>query len=169
MDFNELQRYIESQAKEALRVVGFEIEAIIKKYIKRLWYDRTFNNKHQYTRTYDYINSLTVSPVKTIAQGRYEITIYFDTSKIKMLPPDAPGRWSRHVDITGGTSKADMIPEWIEYGQNSSIYSYKGAYPMTHALDEIRETQFHIKRIQAILASKGISVGVTGYANLKKM
>jgi hypothetical protein len=169
LDFSEIQKHMELQAKEALRVVGLEIEAIIKKYIKRLWYDRTFNNKHQYTRTYDYINSLTVSPVKTIASGQYEITIYFDTNKIKPREPDGLDRWSSHQNITNGQSSAQFIPEWIEYGQKSKIYSYAGAYPMTHALEEIRQTQFHIRRIQSILASKGIIVGVTGYVKLKRM
>lgn len=170
MDWNELQRYIESQVKEALRQTAIEVEQIIKKYIKRVWYD-AYTPK-AYTRTYDYLNSLTVSKVKTVAPGRYEIDIYFDTSKIKPRPSDGVGRWPSHQNVYTGKSFAEYLPEWIEYGKLSSIYPFStktGGQPMTSAFKELKHTQFHLKRIQSILNSKGIFIQITGYTELKKM
>ena len=167
MDFNQMQRYIEAQAKEALRITGMEIEAIIKKYIKTIWYD-AYTPK-AYTRTYDYLNSLTVSPVKTIGVGQYEINIYFDTSKIRQRPSDGHGRWAAHTNVTNGASFAEALPGWIEWGRLSSIYPFAsktGGQPMTTAFEEIRNTKYHVKRIQSILANKGIFVGVVGYEKL---
>lgn len=156
-DLKSFFNYVEKNMKFALQEVAYEIEEIIKNYIiERLYNTYTPSS---YTRTYDYINSLTVDKVEFTDDG-YQVFIYFDTKKIRPLPPDEVGRWSRHQSITDGTDVSDLIPYFIEYGTHGSLWDREGIYAIENIEKELLQTKLHLKKIVSILQSRGFNVKI---------
>lgn len=135
-----------------LEIIGEEIKQKLRDNVDKLWYS-TFT-PYQYERTFEYINSISVSKAKRIENG-YEVVIFFDTDKINPYPPPAPGKWSKHQSITNAQDVSEMIPIWIEEGQNSPIYSYAGAEPVGVTKEQLEEEKFLQKRMMELLIAQG--------------
>lgn len=164
-DFNNLEslyHYLNVQIQDSLRLVAEQVEDILKEYVMQNWYNRPdFNPSNRYTRTYEYINSITVDKVSIDANGNYYVTLYFDTNKIRPYPSDGAGRWSRHESITDGEDVSEHIPLWIEEGNNPNgghpIYEYPGAHPVRDTKEYLQSTNYHVNKIIEILKEKGIN------------
>ena len=163
-DLERMLKYIEKHMKFALEDVAKMVEEEIKDYVMRNLYN--IDSPTAYTRTYDYINSLTVSKVKQNADGGYTVEIFFDTDKIMPQPPDGEGRWSRHSSITSyngggsGDDVSDMIPVWLEYGTNGGLFDRDGIYAMENTKKIMEETKYHLYEIKKILEKKGFKIEI---------
>lgn len=161
-DLKRVMQYLERHVKFSLEEVAKIVEEEIKDYIKRNLYDKY--EPQAYTRTYDYINSLTIRKAKKVGNG-YAVEIFFDTDKIMPRPPDGKGRWSSHSSITsynrggGGDDVSDMIPLWLEYGHDG-IWSRDGIYSMENTKKIMEQTKYHLHEIVKILKSRGINAEI---------
>lgn len=161
-------QHLEKHVKFSLEEVAKIVEEEIKDYVMKNLYNE-YTPTH-YTRTYDYINSLTVKKARKEGNG-YAVEIFFDTDKIYPRPPDGDGkgglgRWSRHSSITSyngggsGDDMSDMIPLWIEEGVSGSLYDRDGIYTMENTKKIMEQTKYHLHAIKAILEKKGFKVEI---------
>lgn len=162
-DLQRMLQYAEKHVKFALEEVAKVVEEEIKDYIMKNLYNDY--DPQAYTRTYDYINSLTVK--KAVKEGNgYVVELFFDPDKITPRPPDDVGRWSSHSSITsyngGGTGDdvSDMIPIWMEYGTNGSLWDRDGIYTMENTKEIMEQTKYHLYEIKKILESKGFKIEI---------
>ena len=158
MDFSDLDslyRHLEKIVKVSVQQVALEIEKIIKDYIKKNLYD-TYTPTH-YVRTYDYINSLTVS--KVVQEGNvFSCMLYFDSNKI--IPRETEkGLWNQHMTQDGRPTN-EFIAEWIESGGSGSKYARKPIHVMENVTRELKSTKFHIQEIKKILSSNGFQITI---------
>lgn len=151
-NLDEALAYLESSVSVNLEVIGENIKEILRKNVEKLWYG-VYTPSH-YTRTHEYINSITVTKANKVGEG-YEVMIYFDTDKINPHGPAKEGEWPRHQSIIGGDDVSKMIPHWIEYGQNSPLYSYAGVEPAGRTADWVREEKYLKKRMIELLTANG--------------
>ena len=162
-DLKRVMQHLERHVKFSLEEVARVVEEEIKDYIKRNLYDKY--EPQAYTRTYDYINSLTIRKAKKIGNG-YSVEIFFDTDKIMPRPPDGAGRWSRHSSITSynrggsGDDVSDMIPVWMEYGTSGSLWDRDGIYSIENTKKIMEQTKYHLHEIVKILKSRGINAEI---------
>lgn len=158
-DLQKMMKYVEKHVKFALEDVAKVVEEEIKYYVKTNLYDDY--EPSAYTRTYDYINSLTVKKANKIDNG-YEVELFFDTDKIFPRPPDGLGRWSRHSSITSyntggsGDDVSHMIPHWLEYGVSGSLWDRDGIYSMENTKEIMEQTKYHLHEIVKALGKRGI-------------
>lgn len=162
-DLKKMLQYAERHVKIALEEVAKVVEEEIKNYVMKNLYN-AYEPTH-YTRTYDYINSLTVRKARKEGNG-YTVEIFFDTDKIYPRAPDEKGRWSRHSSITsynkGRTPDdvSDMIPVWIEYGTNGSLWDRDGIYTMENTKKIMEQTKYHLHEIKKILEKRGFKIEI---------
>ena len=69
-----LFRHIEKNISNSLHYIALEVEKIMKEYIMKHLYNAY--TPEDYTRTYDYINSLRIKKVNKTNSG-YQVEIYF--------------------------------------------------------------------------------------------
>lgn len=162
-DLKRVMQHLEKHVKFSLEEVAKIVEGEIRDYIKRNLYDK-YSPTH-YTRTYDYINSLTIRKAKKVGDG-YSVEIFFDTDKIMPRPSDGAGRWSRHSSITSysgggsGDDVSDMIPIWMEYGTNGSLWDRDGIYTMENTKKIMEQTKYHLHEIKKILEKRGFTIKI---------
>lgn len=150
-DFDSLFNYIGKNIKQPLQQIAQEIEQEMKDYIMREKYNWTTED---YVRTYDYINSITISPILNSRHG-VDVEIYFDSNKI--TPSNAPqgSTWNRHKDIYGN-SVNEQIPFWIEEGNGDSpYYQYEGIHVIKNTVEDLERNGVHINKLIQLLNSKG--------------
>lgn len=148
-------KYVESNVVVDLEAIGEKIKNILRENVKKLWYERNYTPTH-YTRTFELIDSITVSQARKINKG-YEVVIYFDPDKINPYPAEN-GEWSKHESITTGTNIAPYLPLWIEEGQNSPLFSYEGVHPVKTTKEYLRQNQYIIREMAKLLEAKGFKV-----------
>jgi len=150
-DLNSLLNYIEANIPVNLEKIGEEVKNILKDNIEKLWYGRNYTPTN-YTRTREYINSLQCSNAKKIGGG-YQVEIYFATDLI--LPHSSDnGEWGQHESIHGEDVSV-AIPYYIEYGNNSSLFSYDGVQPVQHTKEWLNDADYVKKRMRELLSGYG--------------
>ena len=82
-NWDELLKYCENNIVISLETIGEEVKKILRNNVQKLWYERNYEPTH-YTRTYELIDSITVSKARKIDNG-YEVVVYFDTDKIREI------------------------------------------------------------------------------------
>ena len=147
--------YLETHVVISLERIGEELKGVLRNNVRLLWYERDYTPTH-YTRTYELIDSITVSKAKKVGNG-YEVMIYFDTDKINPYPA-SDGEWSKHQSITTGTDVSVYIPLWADQGQNSPLFSYEGVGFMKETIDWIKEDEYLKNRMIELLVMKGFNV-----------
>ena len=130
------------------------------------WYDA--HSPSLYQRTYEILNSITVSDVQAVAGG-YQVKVFFDDSKISPMQstfdiPDELPRFNHHMSMNGDTSYGGIsigqwVAIWMNEGQGSPIHSYAGSSYFDKALAYITANDIHVKEIEKLLATKGITIG----------
>jgi hypothetical protein len=151
--WDSLFKYLEEQVEVNIQKIGEEIKGVLRNNVRLLWYERDFTPQY-YTRTYELIDSITCRKAKKTAIGTYEVEIYFDTDKINPYPSEN-GEWSKHESITDGSNVSQYIPQYIEEGQNSSIYSYEGVHPVRETVDWEKDDRYLKNRMKELLEDKG--------------
>jgi hypothetical protein len=151
--FNNLDsflNYLQKSLKPSLAELSLQIEEIIKKYIM----DRQYGwNPKYYFRTYDYINSLTISKIVESGNG-YEVELFFDTNKI--IPRTVKGNWNQHEDFWGNPT-SEFIPLWLEEGSpNNPYFQHPGNHAVRDALNEFKNGKA-IRELQMFLKKRGFN------------
>lgn len=147
-----LQNYIRKNNKSVLHQIGLEIEEEMKQYIMKELYQKY--SPEDYARTYDYINSLTVSSVKESSSG-YVIEIFFDANKISARSV-SDRYWNQHMSIDGDDF-SKHIPYIVEYGTNGSLHDREGIRVVEKTVEDLKQGDL-IKKARNILKSKGFDI-----------
>jgi len=148
-----LIRHVEKNISNSLHYVALEVEKIMKEYIMEHLYNAY--TPEDYTRTYDYINSLRIKKVNKTNSG-YQVEIYFDTDAIYPRDADGDNRWSSHQNITNDVDVSKYIPLWIEKDTVDSLWDRDGIDVLSNTKKIIIETGMHVKKIQELLKARGI-------------
>jgi predicted RNA binding protein YcfA (HicA-like mRNA interferase family) len=147
-------RYAKRTTRYPLEQVARKIEDILKQYIMDEWYGRM--NPEDYSRTYNFVNSISVKPTQEIKDG-WMVEIYFDNEKIFPEYADEDRTWNKHMSVYG-EDVSDYIPEWIERGNNSPIYNYKGVHMMQNTFEYCEKYNIPIKEMIKELKKYGFNV-----------
>jgi hypothetical protein len=156
-----LFKYIEPIIQYNLEKIAGEIKDVLKNTVQIDWYNS--HTPKNYERTNQLIDSISVTKAEKI-NGGYRVEIYFDESKILPQPSTKEGYFPAHMNITDGEnyfdgkSYGELLPQWIEYGQNSSIHSYEGVRPVGQTRDWVEEDKYIKNRLAELLENKGYSV-----------
>ena len=124
-----LMKALEKETEKAVEYAGDQIKKILHDNVQHLWYNAR-GDAYQYSRTYEVINSITLETLKQ-GKGGYTARIYFDENKISPQASDS-GFFNAHMSLDGSTSfggrsLSSWVVEFMEFGQNSPVYSYSGA------------------------------------------
>jgi ABC-type molybdate transport system substrate-binding protein len=153
-DLKSLNVYIEkTYLIQALNKIGEEIKGWLRNNVRLLWYERSYTST-AYSRTYELIDSISVRQAKKMPDGYYQVEIYFDTDLMNTYPA-SDGEWSKHESITTGTDVRLMIPAFVEWGQNSPLFSYEGVHPVQTTYEEIRDDNYLVTRMKELLGNAG--------------
>jgi hypothetical protein len=155
-----IYKYLESEVIINTSKIAKEIADVLKNYVRLNWYND--HSPSQYQRTMDILNSISITDVKKNRNG-YSVKIFFDDSKINMIEYD--GLFNAHMGIYGETSYQGMsLPQWVvywmNYGQNSPIYSYEGVGFLEDVIEWNKDDKYHINRMQELLENKGFDISV---------
>lgn len=151
---NDLMKFIKRTTRYPLEQVAHKVEDILKQYILDNWYGRM--TPSDYSRSYQFINSLTIKPTQEINDG-WQIEIYFDNEKIMPMYADDDRYWNKHMSVYG-EDVSDDIPFFIEYGNNSPIYEYQGIHMVKNTADYCRDNNIPIKEMIRELKKYGFKV-----------
>lgn len=159
-DLERMLKYIEKQAQDSLRLVSLEVEKMMKDYI----IDKLYNayTPHDYVRTYNYINSLTVKRVYKNNNGELETEIYFDPNKI--YSAEVHDRyWNQHMSLNGDTTWggkpiSKWLPIWIEHGVSGSKWDREGIKVVENILKELDGNKKFKEMMEKELRKKGFKV-----------
>lgn len=133
-----LNNYILRHNKHVIYEVAKAIENDMKEFIVKELYQKY--TPKEYARTYDYINSLTLSRVKEI-DGGHEIEIYFDPDKIRANYV-TDRRWNQHMSVDGFDFSEDL-PYAIEYGVTGSLYDRDGIGVVEETIEILKSGRLH--------------------------
>lgn len=156
-----LFKYVEKNLRLTLNDVALLVEKEMKEYIMKKLY-QSYNPK-EYHRSYDYINSLTVGKVVQVGTS-FNVEVYFDPKKIKQEEVH-DSAWNRHMSVDGntewnGTPINELIPYFIEYGTNGSLWDREGINVTTETIRELEDTKKHLEVIKNVLKQRGINVKI---------
>lgn len=126
------------------------------KFYGRAGYDADSSGTDYYTRTWELLECISVRPLKRVGN---EITteVFYDTDKMNTYPSDGH-EWSKHESITTGTDVRLMIPFWIEFSQNSPLYSWEGFHIVGNVTEELISSRALLKHFSSALRLKGFKV-----------
>jgi len=137
-------------AKEVKKALKAELKA---KFYGRPGYAQDNSGTDWYTRTWELVDCISVRPLKK--NGNEFITeVFYDTDKMNTYPTDGH-EWSKHESITTGTDVRLMIPFWIEFGQDSPLYSW-GEFNIVGDLTErLIDDRALLQHFMSALTKKG--------------
>ncbi len=154
--FSQLDQVLNQNIALLVKEIGEHIKDMLRKNVDELWYKRGYTPTH-YTRTFQLINSITVTDVKKVPEG-YQVVIFFDPDKIHPHPPAKPREWPRHQSVTDGADVSFYIPWWVEFGQKSPLFSYEGVHAMEKTKEEVIDDEWIKQRIKEVLGVRGFIV-----------
>jgi hypothetical protein len=157
-NYNLLVKYLENNILLDMQKIGEEVKNVLRNNVRVLFYERNGMNwtPEDYTRTYELIDSLTVTPVKKIG-NKYEVSVYFDDSKIN--PYKVAGEWSAHESVVTGADISQNLPFYMEYGNQSPLYSYKPTSPPVETtIQELKDDNYIKERLKELLEMQGYKV-----------
>jgi hypothetical protein len=157
-DFNALMKHLESNVLLNIQKIGEEVKGILRNNVRVLFYERNGMNwtPEDYTRTYELIDSLEVTPVKKIG-NKYEVSVFFNDEKIH--PYKVAGEWSAHESVVTGQDVSQNIPFYMEYGNQSSLYSYSpDSPPVQTTIEDLKSDDYIKERLKELLEIQGYKV-----------
>jgi hypothetical protein len=162
-NISNLSNYIRQQTVEIIRSkIGEEIKEILHRYVDTLLYKAQGNingdsSYNRYHRTYQLIDSITVSNVRKVDKNTHEIKIFFDSQKI-IPTKDETSKWNQHMSSDGTfTEENEHIASWMNYG-HAGMYNQRPLLFLEEALKEINSKEPHIKILEGHLKAKGFTI-----------
>jgi hypothetical protein len=155
-----LMKHIENEVILSLKIVAEDIRQIIKDYVEKEVYQAY--TPHEYSRTYELLNSLEISEIKKIGNV-FSFDIFFNPDKIGMY--DTRDKWNQHKSVYGyetwhGMKLNELIPWFIENGTEGGLWDRDGIYAMEYVKERLENTNEHLKKIVKVLKSKGYDVRI---------
>lgn len=129
-NLSQLNNHINKTLKRAMDGVGKEVSKELGDYVFKNWY-LARGNPNDYNRTFEFLDSVTFQTM--VARGKVFVEVFFDPDLIKPMY-DEYSSWNQHMSLSQ-KDVSESIVGWIEYGQNSHLYSYKGI----HMVENVRE------------------------------
>lgn len=134
-----VKEVLSKTAKGRVSALAKEAENVLKDFTATNLYEAYDPKK--YNRTNDLIRSITKTKSKKVYGDRYTATVYFDSSKIKAIPPTS-SEWGKHTDFKGNSRVKEVIG-WMEEG-TSPLYSSKGnliyeGHEPAHMIEDTRK------------------------------
>jgi hypothetical protein len=157
-NYNDLIKHLENNILIDLQKIGEEVKGILRNNVRVLFYERNGISwtPENYTRTYELINSLKTTSAKKTG-NKYEISVYFDDDEIN--PYKVDGEWSSHESVVTGTDISKNLPFYMEYGNQSPLYSYKPTSPPVQTtIDDIKSDNYIKERLKELLEMQGYKV-----------
>lgn len=158
-DTNSLRDYILRYSAEVLENnVSKKVYNIMRIYIDEKLY-RT-QSPENYQRTYELLNSLTISKIIKKGNNIYEVEVFFDTSKIH--PYKSMIGWNKHMGTVGKSNGKDVsryIPGYMEYGHRG-LYYQRPLNFNKEAYDYLVASSEHIAEFKRMLQVYGITLVV---------
>jgi hypothetical protein len=119
-----LQIHLKNNIQEAIQVRLTEIIIkVVDSFLHKNVYDKytpSEDSMYSYDRTYELLNSITVSEPK-MGHKQATFEVYMDTDKIE--PNETVGdTWNQHADIKYTEDTSEYIPMWVEYGTQGSLW-----------------------------------------------
>jgi hypothetical protein len=157
-DLNSLYKHLENSILLDVQKIGEEVKNVLRNNVRVLFYERNGMNwtPEDYTRTYELIDSISVSPIKKIG-NKYEVSVYFDDEKIH--PYKVAGEWSAHESVVTGENISQNLPFYMEYGNQSSLYSYSpDSPPVQTTIEDLKSDDYIKERLKELLKMQGYKV-----------
>lgn len=128
-NLTEVNNYLGKIVEQEIMKFAEEIKKALRSELKAKFYGREGYSQNDagtqwYTRTWELIECISVRPLKKDGNV-YSTEIFYDTDKMNTYDA-ANGEWSKHQSITTGTDVRLMLPFWVEFGQDSPLYSWEG-------------------------------------------
>jgi len=157
-DYKSLFKYINQNIKLSLDQVAQQVQQMVKDFIIQELYQNY--KPTEYDRTYEFLNSVSVSKVEEITKGKYMVQIYFDTSLIH--PYITSSFWNAHASVTGH-NMSSFIPLFLEEGTDfPSLYPREGIHSMETIREDLDRSKKYMGMIKEFLEKKGFKVELGG-------
>jgi hypothetical protein len=113
---------LEIKKNQSVDNLAKSIQEDIIIFINDKWYQSRTNNGEFYERTFDLLNCV---EIKRDDNGG--VKIFLDVGKIRTDYTPVKGMWLQHRSMKPyGKDVHEYLPLWIDKGQKSSMYDYKG-------------------------------------------
>jgi hypothetical protein len=158
--YEALEKMIEKQilpdVLSVMKNIGKDLLKQMRDFIAQNWYG-SYSPKY-YDRTFQLLNSLNVSEVVATGQG-YEIVVDYDRELIHPATSITPENWNIHESVDGVEDVSQWIPNIIEFGSHSPLYSMTGIHPT----EETLRLYDVINEFTSQLAKKGYTITFKKY------
>ena len=121
-----LEAVLQKEVEKAVLHAGETIKQVLIDSVNRMWYSE--HTPEKYKRTMGVLKSITLESLKQGKNGS-SARIYFDETKILSRESDG---WNQHMSLDGsdswkGEKISVLIPLWMDQGQTSRVFPYKGS------------------------------------------
>ena len=148
-----LKPKIDSAMRSSAKQVANRIKEVLKHFVRTNWYSARPSGT-TYERTMHVLESITVSDVKK-SGNKYDVKVYFDSDYIRAHSEEpASGLWGRYRSLKN-VDVAEMIAEWMNDGQTSSVYSYEGAHFIEDTIKDIPTNVAYVNMIKQEFKKQG--------------
>ena len=160
-NLNELNDYLGKIVEEEIKKIGNETKKALQAEIKAKFYGRPGYHPNQeetnwYTRTWELLNCIDTE-FKRIGKNEFQVRVFYNTDLMNTYPAE-PGKWSSHQSITTGTDSRLMFPAWLEWGQNSPLYSWEGMNIVGDLYDRWEDDKVIMQHFRDAFLRKGFQV-----------
>lgn len=154
--YKELFKVINQNIQLSLEQVGKQVQKMVKDYILEELYRN--HQPTEYDRTFEFLNSVSVSKVDEITKGKYTVQIYFDLNKI--FPMEiSDSTWNQHMDIWGNSQVfEERLILWLEQGTKKGLYPREGIHSMETIREDLARSKEYVQMIKEFLEKKGFQV-----------
>ena len=163
-DLDQLDSALAPYIVDAISILGEDTKETLIQLVREKWYGRIPSEWYQ--RSMDVLSSISCSTVNRLG-NEYIVEVYFDPDKIQPHEAASSNMFPSHSNITdgsssfGGDSYGDLVPYWLNNGENSSIHSYDGEDVIEDTRQWLIEANNYLNEFASILREKtGLNVVV---------
>ena len=164
-NLNEVIDYIASIVEREIKIIGERTKDALKMEVKSKFYGRPGYHPNQqetdwYVRTWELLNCIDFE-FKKINKNEYQVRIFYNTDKMTTSPSyirNGKKQWSSHESITTGTDVRLMFPAWLEWGQNSPLYSWEGMNIVGDLYDRWEDDRVVMQHFRDTFRKEGFTV-----------
>jgi len=132
--FKKMTPVVNNVVKEASE----QINLLLREYLYDLWYEMNVN--YEYVRTYELINSISVSELKGLGKNGATATVFFDSSKLNHNRVEG-NPWGQHESMDGSPI-GYILASWIDQGTSGSpYYNFDGVNYVKATMENLKEIQ----------------------------
>lgn len=151
-----LKEEIASLMPNILQKYGEQVKNELRQAVKDTWY--ATGDTMYYQKTMDVLNSIEVKPVQSIGSNNWQVEIYFNPEQIHSVD-NSGGFFPSHMNITdgldnwNGISYSELIINWLENGEGSSIYSRNAEPVVQNEIDSLLSGNRYLNEFASLLSA----------------